>query len=100
MKPTTTAKLRDRIFNHFALYGNATSGGREEARTLLRDIDTFLATEPPNKHPAQIVNRFEVIDHRRNSDQVGRRLVIRTDESFMITESRQDGGRTLKILLD
>ena len=55
---------------------------------------------PHRPHPVQIVNRLEVIDHRTDSDDFGRRLVIFTDKPFHVTESRQDNGRTLKIFLD
>lgn len=59
-----------------------------------------MKTRKPIKHPVQIINRLEVIDHRTDSDDFGRRLVIFTDKPFHVTESRQDNGRTLKIFLD
>ena len=45
------------------------------------------------------LTRLEVIDHRKETPEFGRRLVIWTDKIIKVELSEQDDGRTLKIFV-
>lgn len=46
------------------------------------------------------ITRFEVIDHREESEEKGRIIVVGPNENLLVRASIQDDGRTLKIFLN
>lgn len=46
------------------------------------------------------LTRFEVIDHRKNALEYGRRLVIRQKTPITVAVSVQDDGRTVKVFIN
>lgn len=104
---TPTDELREKIRLYVA--GLAESGANFMKPEMVSDevredyVNSLVALVDGHiqslKEQVYEVSRFEVIDHRDDSANPGRVLVVWEKENFKVEPSLQDDGRTLKIFL-